>query len=85
MRLGRIWVADAVAGQLVALDRSGTVQFRVSSLRSVRDVAVDQETGDVWAVLPDAGELVKVSSAGTIRTRLAAFGQPLGVAVDPGR
>jgi DNA-binding beta-propeller fold protein YncE len=82
---GRIWVADALAGQLVALDRSGTVQFKVSNLRSVRDVAVDPNTGEVWAVLPDQGELVHLSSGGAILSRLATFAQPLGVAVDPGR
>lgn len=84
-RRGRIWVADQLAGQLVALDRNGTVQFKVSSLPSVTDVAVDQETGEVWAVLPNRGELVHLSSGGLILSRLAAFAQPFGVAVDPGR
>ncbi|HET9326508.1 MAG TPA: hypothetical protein VFQ05_07045 [Candidatus Eisenbacteria bacterium] len=82
---GRIWVADAIADQLVALDRSGTVQFRVSGLNSVSDVAVDQGTGQVWAVLEEEGQVVRISSTGTIMSRLSAFAQPLGVAVDPGR
>ena len=81
---GRIWVADAVAGQLVALDRNGTVLFRVSGMTSVREIAVDRESGDVWAVLPERGELARVSFAGQVRSRLAAFAEPLAVAVDPG-
>jgi hypothetical protein len=54
-------------------------------MNAVRDVAVDQDTGDVWAVCPDRGELVHLTTAGVIRNRLTVFGQPLGVAVDPGR
>jgi DNA-binding beta-propeller fold protein YncE len=82
---GRIWVADAIAGELVALDRNGTVQFRVGAMTGVREIDVDRESGDVWAVLPGRGELVRVSSAGQVLTRLHAFENPLGVAVDPGR
>jgi DNA-binding beta-propeller fold protein YncE len=82
---GRIWVADAVAGQVVALDRNGTVEFRVSGLTDVRELAIEPESGDVWAVLPDRGELVHLSSAGVIVRRLTGFGQPLDVAIDPGR
>ena len=81
---GRVWVADAIAGALVALDRNGTIQFRVPGMPQVREVAVDPETGDVWAVLPDRGELVRLSTGGQVLKRLAAFSQPLGVAVDPG-
>ncbi len=82
---GRVWVADALAGQLVAFDRNGALQFRVSSLLSARDVAVEPESGEVWAVLPDQGALVHLTSGGIVINRLSGFGQPLGVAVDPGR
>ena len=82
---GRIWVADAVAGQLVAFDRSGTLQFRVSGLPSVREISVEPESGDVWAVLPDQSVIVRVSTDGLVVRRLSGFDQPLGVAVDPGR
>jgi DNA-binding beta-propeller fold protein YncE len=85
VRLGRIWVADAVAGQLVALDRNGTVLFKVLGMTSVREIAVDRESGDVWAVMPERGEVARVTSAGLVKSRLAAFTEPLAVAVDPGR
>jgi DNA-binding beta-propeller fold protein YncE len=82
---GTIWVADAVAGEVVALDRTGAVLFRVGGLPEARELAADPETGDLWVVVPGSGELVRISATGQVLHRLGGFAQPLGIAVDPGR
>ena len=82
---GRVWVADAIAGEVVALDRDGAILFRVGGLDEVRELAVDPETGEVWASVTDRGEVVRISLAGQILSRLGGFSQPLGIAIDPGR
>src|SRR5207249_4952129 len=75
-RAGRIWVADAVAGAVVALDRRGNRLLRVGGLPTVREVAVDLATGDAWATVPGAGQLVVIASDGTIRSRASGLAQP---------
>ena len=83
-RRGRIWVADALASQVVALDRSGEVEFRVGGLAEARDVAVDLATGEAWVTAPGMGALVRISVSGAIRERLSGFSFPYAVALDPG-
>jgi len=83
-RRGLIWVADAVAGQVVGLDRAGAVQVRVGGLPEARDVAVDLETGEVWVTVTGRGEVARLSSGGIVLQRLDAFAQPLGIAVSNG-
>jgi DNA-binding beta-propeller fold protein YncE len=81
-RRGRIWIADATAGQVVGLDRTGAVQVRVLGLDEARDVAVDLDTGDVWVSVTGRGEVAHLSATGAVLTRLDAFAQPLGIAVS---
>jgi DNA-binding beta-propeller fold protein YncE len=83
-RRGRVWVADAVAGQVVGLDRSGAVLMRIGGLSQPRDVAVDLETGDVWVTVTGRGEVARISSGGVVLQRLDGFAQPLGIAVSNG-
>jgi streptogramin lyase len=82
---GLIWVADPLAGQLVVLDRGGSILYRIGGLQEVREVAIDPESGDAWASVTGVGQVVRVSSAGVILQRVGGFAQPLGIAVDPGR
>jgi DNA-binding beta-propeller fold protein YncE len=83
-RRGRIWVADAVAGQVIGLDRTGAVQVLVGGLPEARDVAVDLETGDVWVTVTGRGEVARLSTTGVVLQRLDAFAQPIGIAVSNG-
>ena len=83
-RRGRIWVADAVAGRVIGLDRAGAVQVLVGGLPQARDVAVDLETGDVWVTVTGRGEVARLSTTGVVLQRLDAFAQPLGIAVSNG-
>jgi DNA-binding beta-propeller fold protein YncE len=83
-RRGRIWVADPGAGQLIAVRRDGSVEFRVTGLTDVGDVSVDLTSGDAWAVRGVGGALVRVSSAGTVIRTQTGFRSPFAVSVDPG-
>jgi DNA-binding beta-propeller fold protein YncE len=83
-RRGRIWVADPGAGQLVAVRRDGSVEFRVTGLADVGDVAVDLTTGEAWAVLGVGGRLTRVSPAGTVIRTQSGFQSPFAISVDPG-
>jgi DNA-binding beta-propeller fold protein YncE len=83
-RRGMVWIADAVSGQVVGVDRAGAVQVRVGNLPEARDVAVDLATGDVWVTVTGRGEVAHLSSTGAVLQRLDAFAQPLGIAVSNG-
>jgi len=83
-RRGLVWIADAVNGQVIGVDRAGAVQVRVGNLPEARDVAVDLETGDVWVTVTGRGEVAHLSRAGAVLQRLDAFAQPLGIAVSNG-
>lgn len=83
-RRGRIWVADARGNAVVALRRSGLVEFRVGGLNAVREVAVNLATGECWASLLGDPSVVKIGPDGLLRERVVGMKQPYGLAVDPG-
>ena len=83
-RRGRVWIADAVANQIVVTDRAGAVQFRLSSLSEVREIAVDRASGEAWATVPGAGMVVRISATGAVNRRLEGLVQPYAIAIDPG-
>jgi sugar lactone lactonase YvrE len=82
-RRGRIWIADAIAGTVVALDRTGAVQLRVTGLPRVREVAVDLATGECFASVPGIGRVVRLSPTGAVLTSAGGFVDPYGVVVEP--
>jgi DNA-binding beta-propeller fold protein YncE len=81
-RRRRVWVADAAAGSLVALHLDGSVEFRVLNLPEVREVAVEDATGNAWATLPGRGEVAIVAPTGTELRRLTGLSAPYGIALD---
>jgi DNA-binding beta-propeller fold protein YncE len=83
-RRGRIWIADPGAGQVVALRRDATIEFRVDGLPDAGELSVDIGTGEVWAVLRNSGELARISSAGVVLRRMGGLVGPFSVSVDPG-
>src|SRR6185436_17250702 len=84
-RRDRIWVADARAGQVVAVRRGGAIEFRVGGLVETRDVAVDLATGDAWVTAPGIRAVLRISATGAILERLGGFSDPYGIALDPGQ
>jgi DNA-binding beta-propeller fold protein YncE len=84
-RRDRVWVADALASEVVVLNRlGGGVLFRVPAMAEVRDLALDLDSGEAWAVLPAAGQVVRLSPSGQVLMRLSDLGEPFGIALDPG-
>ena len=83
-RRGRVWVADALGGSIVTLDRSGAVERRITGFPEVREIAVDLDTGNAWATVPGDGRVVVVSPEGSLVAQLGGFVQPYAIALDPG-
>lgn len=78
-RRGRIWVADALAGQVVALRRDGSVEFRVSGLSEVRSIAVDVQSGEAWCTVPGIGQVARLSPTGALIDAAGGLSRPDGI------
>lgn len=76
---GRIWIADALLGQVLALRRSGTEEFRIAGLTAVRELSLDRATGDCWATVPGSRSVVRLSPAGAATGGAGGLGEPWGV------
>lgn len=82
---GRVWIADAVAGRLLALDPVTLDElFRVSGLPGAWDVSVDPGSGEAWVTVRGLNEVVRVGLDGTILDRCGGLSDPIEVRLDPG-
>jgi len=77
----RIWVADAVGDQVVALAPAGTVQFRITGLPEARQIVVDESTGEAWVTLTAAGAVARLSPDHREVLRVGGMNAPWGIAL----
>jgi streptogramin lyase len=80
-RRGRIWIADALGGTVVALRRNGSEEFRVGGFAEPREIAVDRASGEAWVTLAGSGEVVRLSPAGVQLVRTGGLGTPYGISL----
>lgn len=84
-RRGLIWIADAVSGRIVVVNRQAEEQFVVNGLSQVREIDIDLVTGNAWATVPGLNAVAVISPQGQQLRLLTGFRNPTGVVVDPGR
>src|SRR5262249_24423577 len=76
----RVWVADPVAGQVIALQARGVVEFRVGGLAGARDLAIDAGSGEAWVT--STGMVVRVSASGAVLATSIGLSSPTAIALD---
>jgi outer membrane protein assembly factor BamB len=80
-----LWVADAVANQLVALNTSnGTVRGRFPAPGEPRDVSVDLARGEPWVSARVAGTVYRFSASGVRLSQVSGLGDVYEVKLDHG-
>lgn len=83
-RRGAIWIADALANQVVVVDRGARIVRRIGGLAQAREIALDLATGNAWVVTPGDGRVVVLSPEGVEIDSQAGFESPYDIALDPG-
>jgi streptogramin lyase len=78
-RIGSIWVADAVAGHVLAYDRAGTLQLNVP-VAGAREISIDLRSGDAWVTIPGSKQIARIQRTGVVR-RLGGLMLPLDIAL----
>jgi sugar lactone lactonase YvrE len=80
-----VWVADADADQLVAIDPATCSVRSRSAVRSEpRDVAIDLDRGEVWVAARLSGTVARFSAAGALLVQLGGLGDLYEVELDRG-
>lgn len=84
-RRGTVWVTDAVANQLVAIDTfTGAVRGRFSAPGEPRGVSVDLDRGEPWVCARVTGTVYRFSASGVRLAQVNGLGDLYEVKLDPG-